>query len=91
MVFQLNIYELVLLLLSAIPVFSIGLIEDLGFAMSPRIRLIFSAISGILVVLIFQVWIKTLGIPGVDALCFAICSFIYLVCYSRCRQLFQSD
>ena len=67
-VFQLNIYELVLLLLSAIPVFSIGLIEDLGFAMSPRIRLIFSAISGILVVLIFQVWIKTLGIPGVDAL-----------------------
>ena len=67
-VFQLNIYELVWLLLSAIPVFSIGLIEDLGFAMSPRIRLIFSAISGILVVLIFQVWIKTLGIPGVDAL-----------------------
>ena len=60
--------QLTLLILSAAPVFSVGLAEDLGFDMSPRARLIASAVSGFVAILIFKVWLDSLGIPGVDTL-----------------------
>ena len=43
--------QLTLLILSAAPVFSVGLAEDLGFDMSPRARLIASAVSGFVAIL----------------------------------------
>ena len=39
-VFDLDVQELTLLILSAAPVFAVGLAEDLGYAMSPKARLI---------------------------------------------------
>ena len=44
-VFDLNADDLTLLILSAVPVFVVGLSEDLGYNMSPRTRIIASAIS----------------------------------------------
>ena len=66
--FDLRIYEMILLILSAFPVFFIGIAEDLGYPMSPQIRLIASAISSLLVMIMFKTWIYTLGIPGIDTL-----------------------
>ena len=48
--------------------FSIGLAEDLGYDMSPKARLIASASSSMVVILLFKVWLESLGIPGVDTL-----------------------
>lgn len=67
-VFDLNTDELTWLILSAVPVFFVGLAEDLGYAMSPKIRLAASAISSFVVILGFRVWLSKLGIPGVDIL-----------------------
>ena len=66
-VFDLDAEQLTLLILSAAPVFSIGLAEDLGYDMSPKARLIASATSSLIVILLFKVWLGSLGIPGVDA------------------------
>ena len=68
LVFDLDAEEITLLVLSAAPVFSIGLAEDLGFKMSPKIRLGASAFSSLLVIILFNVWLESLGIPGVDML-----------------------
>ena len=68
LVFDLDAEEITLLVLSAAPVFSIGLAEDLGFKMSPKIRLGASALSSLLVIILFNVWLESLGIPGVDLL-----------------------
>lgn len=65
-VVDLNAHEVTWLILSAIPVFSIGLAEDLGYKMSPRMRLFASVISSFLAFFIFRVWIEKVGIPGVD-------------------------
>ena len=67
-VFDLDAEQLTLLILSAAPVFTVGLAEDLGYDMSPRARLIASATSSLIVILLFQVWLNRLGIPGVDTL-----------------------
>lgn len=67
-VLDLNSYSASALILSAIPVFIVGLAEDLGYPMSPRARLIGSAISSILALLIFRSWLTKLGIPGFDIL-----------------------
>ena len=67
-VFDFNTEQLTLLILSASPVFSIGLAEDLGYNMSPKARLIASAISSMIVILLFKVWLDSLGIPGFDTL-----------------------
>ena len=56
------------MILSAAPVFSVGLAEDLGYDMSPKARLIASAASSLVAVLFFKVWLDSLGIPGVDML-----------------------
>ena len=67
-VFDLSSEELTWLILSAVPVFSIGLAEDLGYPMSPKIRLIACSISSFLALLFFKVWLFHLGIPGLDTL-----------------------
>ena len=56
------------LILSAMPIFVIGLAEDLGYDMTPKVRLIASTISGIVAILFFKVWLSKLGIPGFDVL-----------------------
>ena len=58
--------EITWLILSAIPVFFVGIAEDLGYAMSPKKRLVASTISSIMALLIFKLWIYKLGIPGID-------------------------
>ena len=67
-VFDLNVEQLTLLILSAAPVFAVGLAEDLGYDMSPKARLVASAVSGSVAILLFKVWLNRLGIPGVDTL-----------------------
>ncbi len=79
-VFDLNANEITLLILSAIPVFIVGLAEDLGYPMTPRARLIGSAISSCLALLIFRAWLSSLGIPGLDTLLtFAPFSILFTV------------
>lgn len=68
LILDLNAKDLTLLILSSAPVFFVGLAEDLGYAMSPKVRLIASALSSILVILFFRVWLSRLGIPGLDML-----------------------
>ena len=67
-VFDLDAEKLTLLILSAAPVFSVGLAEDLGYEMSPKARLIASAASSFVAILLFKVWLVSLGIPVVDML-----------------------
>ena len=65
-VFDLQVYEMIWLVISSLPVFFVGLAEDFGYSMPPKRRLFASAFSGCLVITIFQVWITKLGIPLVD-------------------------
>ena len=67
-VFNLDPEQLTLLILSAAPVFSVGLAEDLGHDISPKARLIASAVSSFIAILLFKVWLDSLGIPGFDML-----------------------
>ena len=67
-VFDFNTEQLTLLILSAAPVFSVGLAEDLGYSMSPKARLVASAVSSLVVILFFKMWLTKLGIPVVDQL-----------------------
>ena len=67
-VFNLDAEQLTLLILSAAPAFSVGLAEDMGYDMSPKARLIASAVSSLVAILLFKVWLKSLGAPGVDTL-----------------------
>ena len=68
MVFDLNTDVLTWLILSAAPVFAVGLAEDLGYAMSPRVRLTSSALSSLIAIIFFKVWLFRVGIPGLDSL-----------------------
>ncbi len=56
-----------LFLLTLTPLFLGGLLEDLGYGVSPRQRLLAAAISSVLVMVVFQVWVTRVGVPGVDA------------------------
>ena len=67
-VFDLDAEQLTHLFLSAAPVFSVGLAEDLGYDMSPRARLVGSVVSSLVAILLFKFWLSKLGIPGVDQL-----------------------
>ena len=67
-VFDLDVEQLTLLILSAAPVFAIGLAEDLGFDMSPKARLVASITSSFIAILLFRTWLESLGIPGFDTL-----------------------
>ena len=61
-----DISNLNVLLLSAFPIFFVGLAEDLGYLMSPRKRLLAAIFSGALVIWFFDVWVKSIGIPIID-------------------------
>ena len=65
--FGLNASELTWLILSATPVFSVGLAEDLGYEMSPKARLVGSSVSSVVAILMFEVWLSSLG-SSVDRL-----------------------
>ena len=67
-VFGLNAEELTWLILSATPVFLIGLAEDLGYKMSPRVRLTASAFSSFIALFLFKVWLSSIGVLGIDML-----------------------
>ena len=54
------------LLLSAIPVFAVGLAEDLGLFASPRRRLLAAGVSATLFVLLTGQWLQATDIPGLD-------------------------
>ena len=56
----------VLVLASALPVFYVGLSEDLGFLASPRKRLLAAAMSGAVFIGVTGQWILSTGIPWLD-------------------------
>jgi UDP-GlcNAc:undecaprenyl-phosphate/decaprenyl-phosphate GlcNAc-1-phosphate transferase len=56
----------VALLSSALPVFVVGMAEDLGRLASPRNRLLAAAVSGALFVLLMRQWIPRTDIPILD-------------------------
>lgn len=64
--FDLDAERLTFLILSAAPVFFVGLAEDLGYSMSPKARLFASAVSSFVAILLFKAWLSKLGFPGVD-------------------------
>ena len=54
-------------ILTLVPVFIVGLSEDLGYLISPKLRLLSSAVSGLLFILLFNQWISRSNLPGLDA------------------------
>jgi UDP-GlcNAc:undecaprenyl-phosphate GlcNAc-1-phosphate transferase len=56
------------LIFSLIPVASVGLAEDLGLRISPRMRLFAAALSSVVAILLLDVWILRLDVVGLDAL-----------------------
>lgn len=56
----------VILLVSALPVFSVGLAEDLGYLASPRKRLLAAAVSGAMFISLMGQWVVRADIPGLD-------------------------
>ena len=57
----------VLLLVSAMPVFVIGLAEDLGYLASPRRRLLAATVSGAMFIALMGQWVLYTGMPGLDS------------------------
>ena len=55
-----------LLFVSALPVFGVGLAEDLGYLASPRKRLLAAAVSGVVFIALMGQWVPHTGIPGLD-------------------------
>lgn len=55
-----------LVLVSALPVFGVGLAEDLGYLASPRKRLLAAAVSGAVFISSMWQWVPHTGIPGLD-------------------------
>ena len=53
-------------LVSALPVFVVGLAEDLGYFASPRRRLLAAVISGAVFIALMGQWVPRTGIPGLD-------------------------
>ncbi len=45
---------------------AVGFLEDLGFGVSPRIRLLVAAMSSIAVILFLDVWLLRIGVPYFD-------------------------
>lgn len=62
---------MLLLLISAFPAFFGGLHEDISKSVSPRRRMVFTAVSAALAIALLGVWINRLGFAGFD-LVFAI-------------------
>ena len=66
--FELNTGNLVNFTCALLPIFVIGMSEDLGFYMSPLRRVVAICVSGALMVFFFRQWVDSVGIPGLDAL-----------------------
>ena len=54
------------LLLSSLPIFVVGLSEDLGFFASPRLRLLATALSGLVFVALLGQWLPKTGLAWID-------------------------
>ena len=67
-VFDIDVYRVTWLILTAFPVFVVGTAEDLGYPMAPKVRLFASAISSLCVLFILKVWVSRIGIPLIDDL-----------------------
>ncbi|MDB4115514.1 glycosyltransferase, partial [Planktomarina sp.] len=52
------------------PVFFIGILEDLGYFISPKLRILSSAASGLLYVYLFNQWIPRSDLPILDEVLF---------------------
>ena len=65
---DLNIGDLVKFTGALLPIFVIGMSEDLGFHMSPLRRVAAICVSGTLMIFFFGQWVDGVGIPGLDAL-----------------------
>ena len=61
-----NLNTFAFLLVSAMPVFGVGLAEDLGYLASPRKRLLAAAASGAVFIALMGQWVLQTGIPGLD-------------------------
>ena len=61
-----DVSYLYFLLASSLPIFIVGLSEDLGYLISPSNRLLTSIFSGFLVFWTFEVWVKGVGLPVID-------------------------
>lgn len=57
-----------LLLCCATPVFVSGLLEDVGYRQSPRMRLLMAAVSGAIVIALTGRYLTDVGLPPLDAL-----------------------
>ena len=55
-----------LLLLCLVPLFAGGLLEDIGIGVSPRRRMALAALSTLLAVAAFGVWVDRAGVPVAD-------------------------
>lgn len=58
----------IMFLATMIPIFIVGLSEDLGFSASPRARLLAAAVSGTLYVFLFNIWLPRTDVLGLDML-----------------------
>jgi UDP-GlcNAc:undecaprenyl-phosphate/decaprenyl-phosphate GlcNAc-1-phosphate transferase len=61
-----NYYLFHIVGLSLLPIFCVGLAEDLGWRMSPQRRLGAAAISSVFSIIMLETWIPTIGVPYVD-------------------------
>jgi UDP-N-acetylmuramyl pentapeptide phosphotransferase/UDP-N-acetylglucosamine-1-phosphate transferase len=57
-----------LFVVSASIIFFVGLLEDLGFGISPKMRLLAAAVASLTAIALLGVWLPRTGIPGLDAL-----------------------
>ena len=60
--------EFGIFVLSATPLFAVAFLEDLGVPMSPLRRILAIALSSIIVVATWGVWVRGVDIPGIDAI-----------------------
>ena len=75
---EFNVGSIVYLLISALPIFVLGLSEDLGYLVSPQKRFLASIVSGACVILFLDVWVTDVGIVVLDsALSFGLTGIIF--------------
>lgn len=65
---NINTEDLIKFTCALLPIFVIGMSEDIGFHMSPLRRVAAICVSGALMIFFFGQWVNGVGIPGLDAL-----------------------
>ena len=78
------------LLLSSLPIFVVGLSEDLGFFASPRLRLLATALSGLVFVALLGQWLpkNRFGLDRYANEVGSFCNRIFIVCGRGCLSCF---